>query len=223
MWRLGEDQAWKRKSRSPRSPVVSMRRPGRYAHDHRLPDEDAASRWSAHPGYSPAGVERWASPRTLLRRLGERRPSRVQTPQSSRRASRARLPATPCVAANRPVAAALADRPVPVVDELLDLAPDRHLPALRLRLGLLECRVRDAPDALELVGPAALVLRCAASSRGSTPTVFLRGPRNAVVREPILLPTLTPGSDADADPGSQAAAASSGQLSGARRCLVDCS
>jgi hypothetical protein len=57
----------------------------------------------------------------------------------------------------RPIAVAAADRAVLVVDEVLDLAFDRHIATIRLGLGLLGRGVRDARAALDLVRPPVLV------------------------------------------------------------------
>jgi Fe2+ transport system protein FeoA len=56
------------------------------------------------------------------------------------------------------VRVALADRPVELVDVVLDLALLRHLTALGLSLGLRIGRVRCALAALDLVAPLAVAV-----------------------------------------------------------------
>jgi len=53
---------------------------------------------------------------------------------------------------------ALADRPVGVVNDVLDAAVDRHAPTLGLRVGLLGRLIRNALIALRAIGPAVAVL-----------------------------------------------------------------
>jgi hypothetical protein len=52
------------------------------------------------------------------------------------------------------VGVALADLPIPIVDDVLDPAVNRHLAASRLRVDLPPGRVRDALTSCDAVGPA---------------------------------------------------------------------